>query len=55
MEIVKNAVLLANLLFVTGESYGLGSTFSRWSGVDSPLLALAMSLRSCGVVAASIA
>ena len=48
MEIVKYAVLLANLLFVTGASYGLASTFSRWSGVDPPLLALAGSLRSCG-------
>ena len=48
VEKVKNAVLLANLLFVTGESYGLSSTFSRWSGVDSPLLALAASLCSCG-------
>ena len=28
-EIAKNTMVLANLLFVTGESYGLVSTVSR--------------------------
>ena len=47
-EIAKNAIVLANLLFVTGESYGLASTISRWSGVNTLLLALVASLQSCG-------
>ena len=47
-EIRKNSTVLAKLLFVTSENYGVASAFSRWSGVDSPLLALAASFRSCG-------
>ena len=47
-KIGKNLTALTKLLFVTGENYGVASAFSRWSGVDSPLLALAASLRSCG-------
>ena len=41
-------MVLANLLFVTGESYGLASTISRWSSVDTLLLALVASIQSCG-------
>ena len=47
-EIAKIAIVLANLLCIAGENYGLASTFLRWSGVDLPLLALVASLRSCG-------
>ena len=47
-EIAKNATVLANLVFVTGESYGLASTVSRWSGVNTLFLALVASLQSCG-------
>ena len=43
-EIAKNAMVLANLLFVTGESYGLASTVSCWSGVNTLLVALVASL-----------
>ena len=34
--------------FITSENYGVASAFSRWSEVDSLLLALAASIRSCG-------
>ena len=47
-HIAKNSTLLVILLFVTGENHAFASTFSRWSGVDFPLLALAASLPSCG-------
>ena len=33
-EIAKNMMVLPNLVFVTGEGYGLASTVSRWSGVQ---------------------
>ena len=45
-EIRKNSTVLAKLLFVTSENYGVASAFSRWSGVDSPLLALVYSVVS---------
>ena len=41
-------MVLANLVFVIGESYGLASTVSRRSGVNTLLLALVASLQSCG-------
>ena len=41
-------MVLANLVFVTGESYGLASTVWRWSSVNTLLLALVASLQSCG-------
>ena len=47
-HIAKNSTLLVILLFVTGENHAFASIFSRWSGVDLPLLALAASLPSCG-------
>ena len=47
-KIGKNLTVLTKLLFVTGENYSVVSAFWRWSGVDSPLLALVASRRSCG-------
>ena len=47
-EIAKNAMVLANLVFVTGENYGLTSTVWRWSCVNTLHLALVASLQSCG-------
>ena len=41
-HIAKNSTLLVI------ENHAFVSTFSRWSGVDLPLLALAVSLPSCG-------
>ena len=50
-KIGKNLTVLTKLLFVTGENYGVASAFSRWSGVDSLLLALEV----VGVTTTSIA
>ena len=41
-------MVLANLVFIKGERYGLASTISCWSGVNTLLLALVASLQSCG-------
>ena len=47
-EIAKNTMVLPNLVFVTGEGYGLASTVLRWSGVNTLLPALVASLQSRG-------
>ena len=46
--IPKNSMVLANIVYDTGENYNLVSTFSRWNEVDLPLVAPAASPRSCG-------
>ena len=47
-EIAKNAMVLANLVYITGESNGLASTVWHWSCINMLLLALVASLQSCG-------
>ena len=41
-------MVLPNVVFVTGEGYDLASTVSRWSGVNTLLPALVVSLQSRG-------
>ena len=42
------SMVLANIVYDTGENYNLASTFSRWNEVDLLLIAPAASPRSCG-------
>ena len=49
VKIAESGPLAVKLDYDTGENYSLSSTFSRWSDVRAPLLALTASSQRCKV------